>query len=54
MNAPAPSAASSPARLRRVLVAIVLLVGVLGVLGYLYGGWLLKNPPTKEQAEPGH
>lgn len=54
MNAATHAGPASPARLRRILIAVLVICGALGVAGYYYGGWLLKHPPTKEQAQPGH
>ncbi len=52
-GAPATGPAS-PARLRATLIVILVVCGAIAVGGYFYGKWLMKHPPTKEQATPGH
>ncbi|HET9951651.1 MAG TPA: hypothetical protein VFS09_07655 [Candidatus Eisenbacteria bacterium] len=54
MSAPAGAQPATPARLRRVLAAVLLVCCALAVAGYFWGGYLIKHPPTKEQAQPGH
>ena len=54
MNAGTQRQPATPARLRRVLVVVLLFCGALAVAGYYWGGYLIEHPPTKEQAQPGH
>ena len=54
MSAGANAQPATPARLRRILVVVLLACGLLAAAGYLWGGWLLKHPPAKEDAERGH
>ena len=54
MSARTHAGPASPARLRRILIVVLIVCGALGVAGYFYGGWLIEHPPTKEQAKPGH
>ena len=54
MNGAASAQPASPARLRRILIAVLLVCGALGVAGYFWGAWLMKHPPAKEQPARGH
>lgn len=54
MNAGGKAQPATPARLRRILAVVLIFCGALAVAGYFWGGYLLKHPPTKEQARPGH
>ncbi|HEU4725166.1 MAG TPA: hypothetical protein VFU59_07700 [Candidatus Eisenbacteria bacterium] len=54
MSATTHAGPASPARLRRILVVVLIVCGLLGVAGYYYGGWLLKHPPEPKEVRPGH
>ena len=54
MSAPEANRASSPARLRAILIVILIVCGLLGAAGFLYGRWLMKHPPDTAENLPGH
>jgi hypothetical protein len=54
LNRTTPNPAASPARLRAILIVIVVLCSLLATAGYFYARWLMAHPPATAENLPGH
>jgi hypothetical protein len=52
--APRSGGPASPARLRAILILILVVCSLIGTAGFFYGRWLMEHPPATAKNLPGH